>query len=207
MDRVPPPVRADPLVETVCNYEAAALPGSDRYAGFSVRASVRSLIIAAVTSSWTYAEHVAAADRWQTPPVFGVCTRSRGGSRGGVKGRLHLVLRSDASVAKRLRSAVRVWLAGAGITGAAASAVTSAVNEAFVNAVEHPCERATDLVVVEGAVTSSEVVVRVRDDGAWSEELDPDRQHFGLGLIAALMDSVEINRGATGSMVTLRRSL
>lgn len=121
--------------------------------------------------------------------------------------RLHLVLRSDASLAKKLRNAVRAWLARAGINGGASTEITYAVNEAFVNAVEHPRDRATDQVDVEGVVSSSDVVVRVRDDGTWNEDLDPDRRHFGLGVVMALMDSIEIERGASGSIVTLRRTL
>jgi anti-sigma regulatory factor (Ser/Thr protein kinase) len=95
----------------------------------------------------------------------------------------------------------------AGIDGRVGSEIATAANEAFLNAVQHPLDRATDQIEVEGEVGSGEVVVRVRDDGLWNAELDPDRPHFGLGLIAALTDSVKIEREASGSVVTLRRKL
>jgi anti-sigma regulatory factor (Ser/Thr protein kinase) len=121
--------------------------------------------------------------------------------------RLHLTLWSDASLAKKLRNEVRVWLEGAGINGPVGIEITSAVNEAFLNAVEHPLDRLTDQVDVDGDVSSNGVVVRVRDDGAWNDKLDTERQRFGLGVITALTDSLQIEHGAAGSVVTLRRKL
>jgi anti-sigma regulatory factor (Ser/Thr protein kinase) len=120
---------------------------------------------------------------------------------------LHLVLHGDASAGRVLREEVRQWLAGARVNGATGEAIVSAVSEAFTNAVEHPVERTSDDVAVDGQIESNEVVLRVRDDGRWQHNMDPARGHYGFRLMEALMDSVVIDRADGGTLVTLRRAI
>ena len=117
------------------------------------------------------------------------------------------MLSGDASNAKRLRTELHSWLLGAGINGVVGSDIVGAVSEAFGNAVEHPLGRASDQVVVEGAIASREVVLWVRDDGSWNDAVDGDRPHLGLVMMNQMMNAVEIERGSDGTVVTLRRSL
>ena len=121
--------------------------------------------------------------------------------------RFHLVLSSDVSAAGRLRNGLRSWLLSRGIDGVVGSDVISAVGEVFANAVQHPLDRVSDEIVVDGEVSASEVVVRVRDDGSWNDALDPDRPHLGLRMIDQLVDAVEVDRQPGKTVVTLRRSL
>jgi anti-sigma regulatory factor (Ser/Thr protein kinase) len=113
----------------------------------------------------------------------------------------------DPSAGSRLRTELREWLLGAGVNGMVGHEITSAVTEAFVNAVEHPVDRASAQVVVEGEVSGQQFVFRVRDQGRWDEEVDPARDHYGYRLMEAQMDSVDVERGAAGTVVTLRRTI
>lgn len=56
------------------------------------------------------------------------------------------------------------------------------------------------------AKLESDVVhLRVRDKGRWRGVTRGDRGH-GLGLMRALMDSIEIDASDTGTVIRMRRS-
>ena len=122
-------------------------------------------------------------------------------------GRFEFVVADDQSAGARLRIDLKKWLLGAGINGTTGDAIVSAVTEAFINAVEHPVDRSSGQVAVEGEVSGPEVVFRVRDQGRWNETVDLTRDHYGYRLMKAQMDSVEVERGGSGTVVTLRRTL
>jgi hypothetical protein len=48
---------------------------------------------------------------------------------------------------------------------------------------------------------------RVRDQGRWNKADDPTRGRCGYRLMEAQMDSVEVERGLQGTVVTLRRTI
>jgi anti-sigma regulatory factor (Ser/Thr protein kinase) len=93
------------------------------------------------------------------------------------------------------------------INGSTGSEITSAVTEAFINAVEHPRDRAAEQIAVEGSLRGRSVVFRVRDQGRWNDTVDDTRGHYGYRLMEALMDSVDVERGVAGTVVTLRRKI
>jgi anti-sigma regulatory factor (Ser/Thr protein kinase) len=119
----------------------------------------------------------------------------------------HRVFRSSSYEARKLRRELHSWLLAAGVNGTVERDVTGAVNEAFANAIEHPVGRASEEIVVDGEVTDGVVVVRIRDDGVWSDDVDPDRSHYGFELMETLMDRVEVARGSEATIVTLRRAI
>jgi len=106
-----------------------------------------------------------------------------------------------------MRAELRAWLLAAHIDRVVGDEIVSAVTEAFVNAVEHPVDRAGGQVTVEGEMAGREVVFRVRDQGRWREKVDPSRGHYGYRLMEAQMDSVDVERSGSGTVVTLRRTL
>jgi anti-sigma regulatory factor (Ser/Thr protein kinase) len=64
-------------------------------------------------------------------------------------------------------------------------------------------------VIVEADTGADGVVLEVRDSGAWVERPDgplPYRGH-GLPLMEALVDTMDIERSASGTTVRLRRQL
>jgi anti-sigma regulatory factor (Ser/Thr protein kinase) len=107
-----------------------------------------------------------------------------------------------------LRNQLRGWLKDAGATGRELFEIQLAATEAFANAVEHPEERSSHLVEIEGAVTNRTVVLSIRDYGRWQN--DPSaKQDGGLGLaiMDTLMDSVVIEPFEDGTTVTMQRQL
>ncbi len=121
--------------------------------------------------------------------------------------RLQLTLSGEASDAKRLRNDVRAWLLDAGINGTTGNDIVLAANEAFINAVEHPTDKTQDTIEVSGEIGTHDVVLRIRDHGQWQHHTDPARGHYGHDLIRRIMTETTIQPLATGTVVTLRRTL
>jgi anti-sigma regulatory factor (Ser/Thr protein kinase) len=121
--------------------------------------------------------------------------------------RFEFLVVDDPSAGTRLRAELRQWLHLAGASGATSNEIVSAVTEAFDNAVKHPVEPANGQVGVEGELSGRDVVFRVRDQGRWNETVDPTRGHYGYQLMEAQMDSVEVERGVAGTVVTLQRTI
>jgi anti-sigma regulatory factor (Ser/Thr protein kinase) len=121
--------------------------------------------------------------------------------------RLDLVLPSNPSEAKRLRNELHAWLLAAGINGATGHDITTATNEAFANAVEHPLHRRSNEIRISGHITSKGVVITIRDDGDWQPIQDDGRHHYGYSLINNLMDTIDVARTRNGTIVTLRKTV
>jgi anti-sigma regulatory factor (Ser/Thr protein kinase) len=121
--------------------------------------------------------------------------------------RFELAVADDPSAGGRLRAELREWLLAKGVNGVVGDEIVSAVTEAFINAVEHPVDRASGRVAVEGEFSGREVMFRVRDQGRWNETVDRTRDHYGYRLMEAQMDSVHVQRGGSGTVVTLRRTI
>ena len=106
-----------------------------------------------------------------------------------------------------LRGELRAWLAHAGATSSEAGDVLIAVGEACANAIEHAGAAAGAAIDVRGQLVNRDVVVRVRDRGAWRPSApQPERGH-GLRLMRVLMDHIDISRGDDGTRIELRKRL
>ena len=93
-----------------------------------------------------------------------------------------------------------------------------AVSEAVNNAIDHGNHQAAHkLVEVTFALDSEKIEVRIRDEGAGSEQVDTSRRvveeqnlesgmhrGFGMYLIAALVDDWEMSTSQDGTVITLR---
>ena len=105
-----------------------------------------------------------------------------------------------------VRSNLRDWLSEASAAVDEIQDITLAANEACQNAIEHAERSSTGPARVELERDSGLVTIRVRDRGRWRAGRRPARGR-GLPLMRALMESVEVDKGADGSTVTLRRRL
>jgi len=122
--------------------------------------------------------------------------------------RLDLELSTDPSEAKRLRNNLHRWLLNAGINGATGHDLVTAATEAFINAVEHPVERASERIVVRGEIDDlRRVALEIADDGRWQPQTDQGRDHFGYLLMRAGVDSVDVATSDQGTIVTLVRQV
>ena len=121
--------------------------------------------------------------------------------------RFEFAATADPAAAAGLRIELTEWLHAVAVIGLACYEITSSVSEAFLNAVEHPIGRADDEITVEGEISGGEISISVRDQGRWNETVDSSRDHYGFRLMAAQMDSVEVERGAAGTVIVMRRTL
>jgi FixJ family two-component response regulator/anti-sigma regulatory factor (Ser/Thr protein kinase)/putative methionine-R-sulfoxide reductase with GAF domain len=118
--------------------------------------------------------------------------------------RLVLTLPAEPEALITARRALRNWLAEVGVDPEALYDITLATGEACTNAIEHayaPGEASFDLEATRG---ESDVLVTVRDYGAWREPRGQNRGR-GLKLMKTLMDAVDVRREDTGTTVQLRR--
>lgn len=107
-----------------------------------------------------------------------------------------------------LRRRLRGWLAGIGAGDEETSDVLLACGEAAANAVEHAFAGSPGELTVELRLAAGRVLtVRVADTGRWQQVPAPGDRGRGLPLMRAVMESVDIERKETGTVVTLRRRL
>jgi anti-sigma regulatory factor (Ser/Thr protein kinase) len=121
---------------------------------------------------------------------------------------LQLRLQARPESMRLLRYQLRGWLKEAGATSSELFEIQLAVTEAFANAVEHPDERTSPLVEVEGTVTNRTVALSVRDYGRWQDESSA-KEDGGLGLVIMdeLMDAVQVECFVEGTTITMHRRL
>ena len=118
-------------------------------------------------------------------------------------GDLRLRIPAEPHALAQMRRRLARWLDAAGVPGDVRGDVVLASSEAAANSIRHAYGPSRAWVEVEAAVTNDEVQVVVRDRGRWR----PPRGRGGRGLtvIEACMPSVDIDRGATGTEIRMRR--
>jgi anti-sigma regulatory factor (Ser/Thr protein kinase) len=121
-------------------------------------------------------------------------------------GRLGLELPAEPGSLASLRRALGRFLEDVGADGEETFAITVAVGEAAANAVEHAYGPEDATYVVEAEAAEGNVRVAVRDLGRWRPPRK-DNRGFGLGLMEALVDSVEIEKRDDGTTVRLTHRL
>jgi anti-sigma regulatory factor (Ser/Thr protein kinase) len=106
------------------------------------------------------------------------------------------------------RHRLRAWLGVAApeLEIGVARDLELAWSEACTNAVRHAYGPGDATFSLRAELIGSEVVLDVRDYGAWREPLG-ERGGWGLRLIRAVCDAVEVERGVTGTHVRMRQSL
>jgi serine phosphatase RsbU (regulator of sigma subunit)/anti-sigma regulatory factor (Ser/Thr protein kinase) len=120
---------------------------------------------------------------------------------------LHLRAPARLSELAAIRTAVRVWLARAGVRGDVAADLLLACGEACANAAEHAYDAEPGSLELDlERERSGAVRLTVRDFGSWKmpSPVLGDRGR-GLRLMRLVMDGVEIVRGDGGTVVTMVR--
>jgi PAS domain S-box-containing protein len=106
-------------------------------------------------------------------------------------GRLQLEVSAEPGELSTLRRALRRWLAQCEATEDESYDIVLACNEACANAIEHAYGPGDASVEIDAALARGEVAITVRDFGRWRESQKENRGR-GLGLIEAVMDSVDV---------------
>jgi anti-sigma regulatory factor (Ser/Thr protein kinase)/putative methionine-R-sulfoxide reductase with GAF domain len=121
---------------------------------------------------------------------------------------LALRLHSDPSSLAEVRRELRSWLDRGGIEAEEANDILVACSEACANAIVHATDPAEPDFEVTGTRTNGEISLTVRDFGRWRDP-DPARDSggYGLKLMEALMDDVQVTTEDSGTEVRLRRRL
>lgn len=103
-----------------------------------------------------------------------------------------------------LRRTVARWLSSQAIDQESMFNVTLAASEAAANAIEHAYGAREATFTMTCQRDSEDVRVTVCDDGRWRQS-QPYGRGRGLAIMRALVDSVEIDRGPSGTTVTLTK--
>ena len=106
-----------------------------------------------------------------------------------------------------VRSALRGWLARAGVDTTTAQNVLVAAGEACANAIEHGHRfAATGRIRLRAAATADDLRLTITDSGLWKTPQPAENPHRGRGLnlMRALMNEVTVTTGSTGTVVGLQ---
>ena len=121
-------------------------------------------------------------------------------------GPLHFRVPAEPRSLAPLRHAVRRWLREIGAEEAEAYEIVVACGEACANAIQHPYGAGQGFLEVDLALSDGDVEIMVRDSGTWRPAHSTGGGH-GLPLIRGLMDTVQVDSGADGTLVRMRRRL
>jgi anti-anti-sigma factor len=119
---------------------------------------------------------------------------------------LDLLLPAEPAVLASLRRALGQWLTGLGGTPDDVHDIVLACNEAATNVLEHAYGPGDGFFEVKCRHSAGTVELTVRDFGRWRSPRGDERGR-GLLLIHALVDSLDIIRGPSGTEVHLGRQL
>jgi serine phosphatase RsbU (regulator of sigma subunit)/DNA-binding response OmpR family regulator/anti-sigma regulatory factor (Ser/Thr protein kinase) len=118
---------------------------------------------------------------------------------------LFLRRRAAATELAGIRRAVRAALSAAGIEGEIVDDLVLAASEAGGNVVRHAYAGAPGTLEVAMAVRAEGVDLVVRDEGRWREAAKEGRR--GLEIMRAVMDSVDVETGESGTTVRMSKDL
>ena len=121
---------------------------------------------------------------------------------------LALRLHADPSSLAEVRRELRHWLDRGGVDADEANDILVACSEACANAIVHATDPVEPDFEVTGTRSNGEISLTVRDFGHWRDP-DPSRDSggYGLKLMEALMDDVQVTTEESGTEVRLRRRL
>src|SRR3954451_19983839 len=123
-----------------------------------------------------------------------------------IEDRFSVELPTQPEALASMRGLLRRWLRHVEGSEQEIAEITTACGEAATNAIEHAGAGGDTPFELDGQLNGKEVVITVRDFGAWRAPREGD-QGRGLSLMKALMDTVEVTPSPEGTTVLLRRVL
>ncbi|HEV2357706.1 MAG TPA: SpoIIE family protein phosphatase [bacterium] len=120
--------------------------------------------------------------------------------------RLQIRLPAVPASLAQMRQTLRRWLEAAEVKLEDAYDVTTAINEACANAIEHAYGPTDGTFECELSFAGDVLTAAVRDGGQWRPARGQYRGH-GLKLMEALMGDVEVGSGPGGTVVQMRRRI
>jgi CheY-like chemotaxis protein/anti-sigma regulatory factor (Ser/Thr protein kinase) len=117
--------------------------------------------------------------------------------------RLDLTLPAQPENAVRARTAIARFLNGAGMAERTGDLLVAA-GEAIGNSIEHAYHGGSGALRVRGRATIDAVTVEIRDFGTWHSDTAVEGRGFGLPLMRAFADAVEVERTPFGTRVELQ---
>jgi serine phosphatase RsbU (regulator of sigma subunit)/anti-sigma regulatory factor (Ser/Thr protein kinase) len=119
---------------------------------------------------------------------------------------LEMILPARPNVLGGLRNTLGRWLRAAGANESELFDVTLSASEAATNAIEHAYGAREATFTVRCEHDGQDVTVTVRDLGCWRTTRSRGGGR-GLGIMRSLVDSVEIDSDAAGTVVTIAKRL
>lgn len=120
---------------------------------------------------------------------------------------LTLTLPVDTESLKTMRIELERWLDEASVPDHDARDVVLASWEAGANAIEHAQAPEGSSFHLDAVLAGDRIRVEVADEGRWREPSPRENRGLGLRLIEALMTSVDVDRGESGTRVVMERPL
>jgi len=117
--------------------------------------------------------------------------------------RLDLTLPAVASNAGRARTAISRFLHGVGMAERSGDLLVAA-GEAIGNAIEHAYRGGAGAIRVRGRAAEDAVTLEIRDFGQWASDTAVEGRGFGLPLMRAFADAVDVERTPFGTRVELQ---
>jgi serine phosphatase RsbU (regulator of sigma subunit)/anti-sigma regulatory factor (Ser/Thr protein kinase) len=119
---------------------------------------------------------------------------------------LEMTLQAHPNVLGGLRSTLGRWLQAAGANESELFDVTLSVSEAAANAIEHAYGAREASFSVRCERDGQNITVTVRDGGRW-RTTRPHGGGRGLGIMRSLLDSLNIDSDANGTVATMTKRL
>lgn len=120
-------------------------------------------------------------------------------------GPLLVTVPAEARMLSQARGSLRQWLRDAGVGADDETDILVACGEACANVVQHAYATAPGDLVLEARLDDDLLQMWVRDRGQWRVESDRGGGGWGLKLMQALADTVDVRRTGDGTVVHLSR--
>lgn len=124
----------------------------------------------------------------------------------GACGPLSLTFAAEPRMLADVRRAMRQWLRSAEVAAEEENEVLVASGEACANVVRHAYPAAAGDMKLEARIVAGMLEVTVSDRGRWRSSAAREGG-WGLQLIRGLMDTVDVDRGPSGTVIRMRRRL
>lgn len=121
--------------------------------------------------------------------------------------RLELAFRAEPRSVRLAREALRQFAARLGLTDGQGRRAGVALSEAMTNVVEHAYGASVGTVRVRAWQEGAWLRVEVEDEGQWRAPRPDEGRGYGIPTMRAMMDTVDIDRSPSGTLVRLGMSL